>query len=70
MGVLQTIDALVEGVSRDEIEKMSPVHRRRLAQALRHVADLCDPPALRDSPRSGVLGRLCAGERAEESDPE
>lgn len=44
LDALGRIDALVAGVTRDDIRKMPPAHRQRLAQALRHVADLCDPP--------------------------
>jgi hypothetical protein len=42
---VEKIDALVAGITRDEIQRLPPAHRLRLAQALRHVADLCDPPA-------------------------
>ena len=45
LDALGRIDALAAGVTRDDIQKMPPAHRQRLAQALRHVADLCDPPA-------------------------
>jgi hypothetical protein len=43
---------------------MSPFHRQRLAQALRRVADLADPPAKTEPPENGVLGDLSEGQRA------
>jgi hypothetical protein len=41
---LSMIDGLIAGINQDEIKRMPPAHRQRLAQALRHVANLCDPP--------------------------
>jgi hypothetical protein len=57
------IDALVSGLCRDDIERMPPLHRRRLAMALRRVADLADPPANAKPEESGILIRLRNGER-------
>jgi hypothetical protein len=65
IGALDKIDALVAGVTRAEIEALPPTHRMRLAQALRHVADLADP-AKPAGQRSGALARLQDGERAED----
>ena len=65
IAVLDKIDALVAGVARAEIEAMPPARRQRLAQALRHVADLADPPKP-DAPKEGTLARLQSGERAED----
>jgi len=52
---IEKIDALVAGISRDEIQRMPPVHRQRLAQALRYVADLCDPPTKAAEPPKAAL---------------
>jgi hypothetical protein len=63
---IDRIDALIAGVTRAEIQKMPPIHRQRLAQALRHVADLCDPPAPPEKQKPvGVLADLGAGARTE-----
>jgi hypothetical protein len=40
---LERIDALLAGVTRDDIQKLPPAHRMRLAQVLRHIASLCAP---------------------------
>jgi hypothetical protein len=53
--------ALLAGITRAEVEALPPAHRQRLAQALRRVADFCDPPAA--LPKEGVLARLGQGER-------
>jgi hypothetical protein len=47
---IQKLDALFSGVTKSEIMQLSPVHRQRLAQVLRHIADLCDPPASEGGP--------------------
>jgi hypothetical protein len=62
--LIDTLEALLEGITREQIASWSPVRRMRLTQALRYLADLADPskPA---EPRSGPLARLRAGERAE-----
>ena len=65
IAVLSKIEALIAGVTRDEIRAMSPVHRMRLVQALRYLADLADPQKDSD-PRAGALARLRDGERAED----
>jgi hypothetical protein len=41
---IEKIDALVAGVTKAEIQRMPPAHRQRLAQVLRYIADLADPP--------------------------
>jgi hypothetical protein len=56
LDALGKIDALIAGITRDDVQKMPQAHRQRLAQALRYVADLCDPPA--SPPSSGVLAAL------------
>ena len=61
------VDALLAGMTRADIEKMPPAHRQRLAQALRHIADIADPPpkAAAQTPKGGILGDLGSGARAE-----
>ena len=63
MTSIEKIDALVAGVTRTDIAKMPPAHRQRLAQVLRYIADLADPPIVRQ--RLGPAGvddeaRRCA----------
>lgn len=62
---IATIEALIAGVTREQLEALSPLRRMRLAQMLRHVATLADPskPA---NPRAGALARLRDGETAED----
>jgi hypothetical protein len=61
---IEKIDALVAGVTRADIQRMPPAHRQRLAQVLRHIADLADPPRPQ-SPGAGVLAELRDGQRVE-----
>lgn len=62
--LLQKIEALLAGITRAKIEAMPPASRQWLAQALRRVADLCDPPAV-TAPKAGVLADLHQGKRAD-----
>jgi hypothetical protein len=64
IAALDKIEAMIAGVTRDEIQALSPNRRQRLTQALRYLADLADPSKPAD-PRSGPLARLRDGERAE-----
>jgi hypothetical protein len=43
---------------------MPPAHRQRLAQVLRYIADLADPPKAQ-RPKAGVLAELRDGQRVE-----
>jgi hypothetical protein len=61
---VQKIDALVAGITRIEVEKMPAAQRVRLAQVLRYVADLADPPTKAEPPTAGVLARLHGGDRS------
>jgi hypothetical protein len=36
---VQAVEALVAGITLNDIERTPPEHRRRLAQALRRIAD-------------------------------
>jgi hypothetical protein len=62
---LATIEALIEGITREQVEAMPPIRRQRLTQALRYLADLADPSRPAD-PRSGALASLRDGERPED----
>jgi hypothetical protein len=62
---IQKIDALMAGITRAEIQAMPPAYRQRLAQVLRHIADLADPPERRERPKTGVLADLHDGKRAD-----
>jgi hypothetical protein len=61
------IDALLAGITKADIARMPPANRRRLAQVLRHIADLADPPPKRtvEIPKAGILRDLGNGARAE-----
>jgi hypothetical protein len=61
---IEKIDALMAGVTRADIERMPPAHRQRLAQVLRHIAHLADPPKVH-SPKAGILAELRDGQRVE-----
>ena len=61
---IEKIDALMAGVTRADIQRMPPTHRQRLAQVLRYIADLADPPKAH-SPKVGVLAELRDGQRVE-----
>ena len=61
---IEKIDALMAGVTRADIQRMPPAHRQRLAQVLRYIADLADPPKAH-SPKAGVLAELRDGQRGE-----
>jgi hypothetical protein len=65
VAALSKIDALLAGVTRAEIQAMPPAYRQRLAQVLRHIADLADPPERRERPKTGVLADLHDGKRAD-----
>jgi hypothetical protein len=58
------IDGLLASITLDDIEKLPPANRRRLAQMLRHAADIADPPS-KPPPTGGVLRDLGNGARAE-----
>jgi hypothetical protein len=62
--LIDTLEAMLAGVTRKQIEALSPIRRMRLTQALRYLADIADPSKPAD-PRSGPLARLRDGERAE-----
>ena len=64
MSVAEKVSALLEGITRRDIANLPLDKRKRLATALRRIADLADPPALPAQPKSGVLRDLYRGERA------
>jgi hypothetical protein len=49
----------LEQLKREDIEALPPVERRRLADLLRHLAEL----AAKGEPPKGVLGDLANGDR-------
>jgi hypothetical protein len=53
--------ALLTGITRNEVERLRPEQRKRLASVLRTIADLADPPRPPPKPRSGVLSELRHG---------
>jgi hypothetical protein len=58
---LAKIDALVAGITRDDIRAMPPAHRQHLAQVLRFIADLADPPPKSEQPKAGFIKELRDG---------
>jgi hypothetical protein len=65
ISAIDKVDALLSGITRDDLVRLQPIYRKRLAAALRRVADLCDPPAKSDPPKSGILAALRECPRAE-----
>lgn len=64
MSTIDMIDGLLAGITRDEIDRTPPAHRRRLAQALRRAVDMLErPPA--EPPKEGLLCELRAGRGAD-----
>jgi hypothetical protein len=61
---IDTIDGLLAGITRRDIEMLEPALAKRLALALRRIADLADPPNTPRAPKSGVLADLRNGNRA------
>jgi hypothetical protein len=54
MGTIDMVDGLLAGITRDEIDRTPPAHRRRLAQALRRAVDMLERP-LAELPKAGLL---------------
>ena len=63
MLIVEKIDALLNGVTRKDVEHLNPAQRRRLAAVLRHIAEMADPKP--EPPKSGVLADLRAGQRGQ-----
>jgi hypothetical protein len=61
--IVEKLDALLNGLTRRDIERLTPEQRKRLALALRRIADIADRPE-RAKPKVGVLYDLGRGERA------
>ena len=61
--LIDKLDALLNGITRRDIESLTPEQRKRLALALRRIADIADRPE-RAKPKVGVLYDLNRGERA------
>lgn len=66
MLLIEKVDALLGGITRRDIEHLTSLQRRKLAWALRRIADIADPPedTKTDNPRAGVLSALANGERS------
>ena len=64
MGTVDMIDGLLAGISKDEISRTPPAHRKRLAQALRRVVDMIDRPQA-EPPKEGLLHDLRDGRGAD-----
>jgi hypothetical protein len=64
MSIATKVAALLVAVRRQDIEKLSPAERQRLANLCRYVASLAEPE-INAPPRSSVLYNLKSGGRAE-----
>jgi hypothetical protein len=62
---IDRIDALLAGITKADIQAMPSALRRRLAQALRRIADLADPLAKPAEADVGVLADLKDGQQIE-----
>jgi hypothetical protein len=67
ISLIAKIDGLLAGITKADIARMPPGNRLRLAQALRHIADIADPPpkGAVEIPKAGILSDLGKGARAE-----
>jgi len=64
MSIVEKVDALMAGMTKADIERLLPAGRQQLAQELRRVADLADPPTT-NRQHAGVLRELGNGQRGE-----
>jgi hypothetical protein len=58
MSVAGKITALFNALTREEVDAMPPIERRRFADLCRHWADLADRRPRTSEPQSGVLADL------------
>lgn len=58
MSPAEKAHALLEIVTRAQVEEMSPLQRRRFAALCRRVADFAEPQMSQPLPKSGVLAEL------------
>jgi hypothetical protein len=63
MTIAAKVAALLTAIRRQDVEKLSPAERQRLASLCRYVAALAEPPP--PPLKSGVLHDLKAGRRPE-----
>jgi hypothetical protein len=63
MSVAEKIAALFNALSREEVDALSPVERRRFADLCRHWADFAEIRPRAHAPQSGVLEDLRRGLR-------
>jgi hypothetical protein len=62
MTVINKIDALVTGITRADMQALRPAQRQHLAQLLRYVADMADPPkGSSEPPKAGFIDELSDG---------
>jgi hypothetical protein len=63
MSVAEKAAALLEAITREEVDAMPPAARRRFAALARRAAEMADPPP--ETPKAGILSDLRRGIRAE-----
>jgi hypothetical protein len=64
MTIATKVAALLVAVRRQDVERLPPAERQRLAGLCRYVASMAEPPVSSHS-RSGVLYDMKSGRRAD-----
>jgi hypothetical protein len=59
--IVEKVSALLTGVTRRDVEHLTPEQRRRLAFVLRSIAQLCDNVDA-EAPKPGILRDLRQGD--------
>ena len=59
---LEKLAAIVHAVTKEDVEAMPPSKRQWIAQTLRHIADIADPPQRREPTTGRGLADLRAAE--------
>jgi hypothetical protein len=58
MSLANKIAALLTGLTRNQVEAMSPVERQQLADQCRRITALADQPPRNGEPKEGLLSNL------------
>jgi len=66
MSIVEKVTALLYALRREDIERLPPAERRRLAYICLHVAGIAEPASRPSTPArtAGVLAALDNGERS------
>jgi hypothetical protein len=60
IAVAAKISALLNGLTTDQLNELSPVERRKFAELCHHWSRLADRPS-KDNPKAGVLYEVKSG---------